>query len=208
MDSTLNNTRLALSILILVLIIYFYYRDVFGYAPREKCHRFIPVSCRNYFFIIFALIVILEIGYLARVGTGISFIIEKLPKYYYLGLMLLLPYLMRMIFLTKEAVTQSDDFKAFPSSVLKRKQRPKFILVILTLVLLSFGLEIYTVYSQSGGSMESIIGLIGESVYHPDQLISVLSKTRLLEIPILLYLYKIYVNYSACSYDLPKNWNY
>ena len=190
-----------------VCILYLYYRDIFGYSPKEKCVNYIPISCRNYFFIIFVLLVILEIGNLSRVGTSISFIMEKLPKYYYLGLMFIIPYLMRMVFLSREPIPLSDDFRSFPNTILKRKTRPVIVILILVLVFISIALEGYTAFTKLEFQINSPIEVIKLMFNHPDRVITVLSKTRLLEIPILLYLYNIYKNYSACSYDLPKNWN-
>ena len=38
MDSNINHVRFAVSVITLLLIIYFYYRDIIGYSPRkQKC---------------------------------------------------------------------------------------------------------------------------------------------------------------------------
>ena len=207
MDSLVNRTRFALSSLILLSILYLFYRDIFGYSPKEKCHRFMPISCRNYFFIIFTLLVILELGHLGRVGTGISYVVEKLPWFWYLALMGIIPYVMRMVFLSREPIPISDDFRAFPNTIIKRKTRPVVVVLILVLIFVSIALEAFSVFLEIGNTMNSPMDIVSGMFSHPNQLISALSKTRLLEIPILIYLHNIYKNYSACSYDLPKNWN-
>ena len=208
MDSNVNRARVVVSVITLLLIIYFYYRDIIGYSSRKRCTRWLPLDCRNFIYVILSLLAVLEIGNFARVGTGISYIVTSLPKYYYVGLMVLIPYLMRMVFLAREPIELSEDFRAFPNSILPRKTRPKFILLILLLVLASISLECYSVYSQAEFQMESLQEVARAVVSHPDKYISVLSKTRFLEIPILVYLYKLYKNFSACDYNLPKNWNY
>lgn len=208
MDSNINRARFAVSVITLLLIIYFYYREIIGYSPRKRCTKWLPIDCRNFIYIVLSLLVILEIGNLARVGTGISYIVTRIPKYYYIGLMFLFPYLMRMVFLSREPVEVSEDFRAFPNSILPRKTRPKFILLILLLVLASIALEFYSAYNQAEFQMESFQEVTSAVFSHPDKIISVLSKTRFLEIPILLYLYNLYKKFSACDYDLPKNWNY
>ncbi len=54
--------------------------------------------------------------------------------------------------------------------------------------------------------MNSPMDILSGMFSHPNKLISALSKKHF-EIPILIYLHNIYKNYSACRYDLPKNWN-
>lgn len=207
MDSQLTYTRLTLSTTIILLSIYFYACDIIGYSPKSNCYSILPISCRKLTFIIFSILVILELGNFAKVGTSISFIVQKIPKYYYLALMIVIPYLMGMIYLTKEPIEPSDNFRAYPSSAFKRKTRPRIILLLILLFIVSLVLEAYNLYKIDPLNW-NIGKAIGVITSHPDGLLSIFSKTRFLQIPILIILYFIHKNYTSCAYDLPRNWNY
>ena len=200
MDSQLTYTRITLSTLIILILIYFYACDVIGYSPKTKCYHFVPISCRKLTFIIFCILVILELGTFAKIGTSVSFIVQKVPKYYYLALMVIIPYLMGTIYLTKEPVEVSDNFRAYPSSIIKVKNRPRIILFLILLFIVSLVLEAYNLYTIDplNWNIEKAVGVITS---HPDGLLSIFSKTRFLQIPILIILYFIHKNYTSCAYD-------
>ena len=77
--------------------------------------------------------------------------------------------------------------------------------VVAAIVLLV--LEAYNLYTIDplNWNIEKAVGVITS---HPDGLLSIFSKTRFLQIPILIILYFIHKNYTSCAYDLPRNWNY
>ena len=114
---------------------------------------------------------------------------------------------MGTIYLTKEPVEVSDNFRAYPSSIIKVKNRPRIILFLILLFIVSLVLEAYNLYTIDplNWNIEKAVGVITS---HPDGLLSIFSKTRFLQIPILIILYFIHKNYTSCAYDLPRNWNY
>lgn len=207
MDSQLTYIRLSLSAATIVSIIYFYSRDIIGYSPKSRCFRFVPISCRKFTFIVFALLTILELATFGKIGTSVSYIIQKIPKYYYLALMFIIPYLMGMIYLTKEPIEKSDDFHAFPQYGLKRKTRPKLLLLIIIMIIVSLALEAYNLFQVDplNANLEKALSAITS---HPNKTLAFLSKARLLQLPLLVMMYHIHKNYTSCIYDLPSNWNY
>ena len=207
MDSQLTNIRLSLSAATIFSLIYFYSRDIIGYSPKSWCFRFVPISCRSFTFIVFSLLVILELATFGKIGTSVSFIVQKIPKYYYLALMVIIPYLMFMIYLAKEPIEKSKDFHAFPQYGLKRKSRPRVLLIIIIMIIASLALEAYNTFEVDpiNASLEKALSAL---VSHPNGILAFLSKLRLLQLPILAMLYHIHTNYTSCNYDLPSNWNY
>jgi len=207
MDSQLTYTRLSLSAATIFSIIYFYSRDIMGYSPKSWCFRFLPISCRSFTLIVFALLVILELSTFGKIGSSVSYIVQKIPQYYYLALMVIIPYLMGMIYLTKEPIEKSEDFHAFPEYGLKRKSRARLIILITVMIIASLALEAYNLFqvdplnATPGKALSALVS-------HPNRILAFLSKARLLQLPILAVLYHIHTNYTSCNYDLPSNWNY
>ena len=196
------NYKLGLQALSLLLILYFYTYDIFQYCSKKPCFRFINVSCKNLFFILFSLLVIFEIGYLAYISNGIE-IVTRFPRFWWILAMFLAIYVMRMVHLTIVPVENDPEvFKSKPNSVLSRKKRPIIIMVILLIVISSLLLEVVSQYLETR-EMPKFKTLFNKY----DLPLKIAAFTKFGSIPILLVLYSIHKNFSACGYNLPTNWN-
>jgi len=196
------NYKLGLQALSLLLILYFYIYDIFQYCSKKPCFRFINVSCKNLFFIIFSLLVIFEIGYLAYISNEIE-MVTRFPRFWWILAMFLTVYVMRMVHLTMVPVENDPEvFKSKPNSVLSRKKRPIIIIVILLLVISSLLLEVVSQYLETK-EIPSFKNLFNKY----DLPLKIAGFTKFGSIPILLFLYSIHKNFSACGYNLPTNWN-
>ena len=199
------NYKLGLQGLSLFLVLYFYTYDIFQYCSKKPCFRFINISCKNIFFVILSLLVIFEIGYFAYILNELKFVNEKFPKYWWILAMFLTIYIMRMVHLSIIPIPigeNTDDFKAKPNSIISKKSRPRLLIVIIFIVAITLGLEIFSQYSTT----KTIPNF--KSLFNKQDLpLNIAAYSSLGSIPLLLILYSIHKNFSACKYNLPRNWN-